>query len=269
MLQAGGSRTILVVDDEDFVRDTLRIHLERAGYRVVTADDGEDAIEALKAHDISLIITDIKMPGIDGFGVLSYVEQNYSFLPVVMLTGYVDVEVGVAAMTRGACDYVAKPVGKKELIATVERALGEVESAREKESFQLSGVYLLTDGGKLIHHKAVASRSESDSDIFGSMLTAVRMFIEDSFHKPNREVKSFEYGDSKILMEEGEGFFLVAVGEGEDTGSMRREMRRTVRRIENRYGDSILKWSGSVDELGDIEGEFGDLIEECRDDELQ
>lgn len=269
MLQAGGSRTILVVDDEDFVRDTLRIHLERAGYRVVTAHDGEGAIEVLKAHDISLIITDIKMPGVDGFGVLSYVQQNYSFLPVVMLTGYIDVEVGVAAMKRGAYDYVAKPVGKKELISTVARAFEEVESARERESFQLSGVYLLTDGGKLIHHKAVASRSESDSDIFGSMLTAVRMFIEDSFHKPNHEVKSFEYGDSKILMEEGEGFFLVAVGEGDDTGFVRREMRRTVRRIENRYGDSILKWSGSVDELGDIEGEFGDLIEERRDDELQ
>jgi len=86
------------------------------------------------------------------------------------------------------------------------------------------------------------------------------MFIKDSFNKPGNEVKSFKYGDSEILIEEGEGFFLVLIGEGKDTTSVRREMMRTIKKIERRYGEALSKWFGNMETFEDVELEFANLL---------
>lgn len=253
-------KTVLVVDDEKDVRETLRMQLEDGEFKVMTAKDGEDAIDALKRHDISLVIADIKMPKLDGFGLLNHIREYYSFIPVIMLTGYIDVDIAVDAMKKGSFDYITKPVRRNELIATVNDVLMKSERAKDTQSFQVSQVYLLTEGVTVIFHKDLSMSSRFDSDIFGSMLTAVRMFIEDSFHKSGKEAKSFEYGNSRILIEDGDGFFLAAIGEGEDTTFARSKMKRAIKRIERKYGDTIPTWLGDMEVFEEIEIEFADLL---------
>ncbi len=254
-------KTILVVDDEEVIRDTLRIHLEKEGYRVVTSENGLDALEALKEDEVSLVITDIKMPKLDGFGVLEHARKNYGYVPVVMLTGYIDVELAVDAMKMGSFHYLTKPVRKKELIATVEDALKKTDSERELESFHVSQLYILADGGLVIYHKDIDSVSTFDSDIFGSMLTAVRMFIDHSFDSDEGDGKMFEYGNSKILIEEGEDFFLVVIGEGRDIMLIKEKMKKTVKRVERNYGNEIASWRGGTEVFADIESELDELLE--------
>lgn len=260
-MSEGDPRKILVVDDEENIRDTIRIHLEREGYGVLTSEDGRDAVKTLKTNDVSLIITDIKMPRLNGFGLLDYARENYSYIPVVMLTGYIDVDMAVDAMKKGTFHYLTKPVKKRDLISVVEDALTKAQSVREMESFRISQVYLLAEGGKVIFHKDLASPSRFDSDIYGSMLTAVSMFIDDSFEKSGSEEKAFEHGDSKILIEEGNGVFLVAIGEGRGTSSVRKMMKRDLKGIERRFGHVIGSWNGDVDEFEGVETELAGLLD--------
>ena len=254
-------RTVLVVDDEESIRDTMRIHLESEGFGVVTSENGKDAIDALKRHDVSIVVTDIKMPVLDGFALLDHVRERYSFLPVIMLTGYVDVNMAVDAMRRGSSDYVTKPVRKKELIAAVENVLRRTECEKDSEHFRISRVSVLLDGGILIFHKDLSKSPQIDADVFGGMLATVRMFINDTFLKHGNEVKSLMHGSSRILIEEGDGFFLVVVGEGKDTAFVRSAMRRCIKRMERRYGDAASAKPGKSDDHKEIEAELVDLLE--------
>jgi FixJ family two-component response regulator len=259
-MSAAEAKRILVVDDDWDVRTLLRILLEQDGYAVVTAEDGERAIEALRTEDVDAVVTDIKMPNLDGFGLLEHITGRYRFLPVIMLTGYVDVDMAVEAMKGGSVDYVTKPIRRAELMAALEEALGKAEREKAKEAFRVSQVYLLADGGKLIFSKDLTGGSAYDPDVFSSMLTAVRMFIKDSFRGEGSEVKSFEYGDYRIVLEDGEGFFLVVIGRGRGTGHLRDEMRRIIERIEASHGHAISSWQGDVEVFDDIETQLARLL---------
>lgn len=261
-MQENSPKTILVVDDEESIRNTTRIHLEREGYEVVTSENGEEAIDVLQKKDISLIVTDIKMPRLNGFGLLEYAREYYSFIPVVMLTGYIDVDIAVDSMKKGTFHYLTKPFKKKELLTVVEDALRKAESAKEMESFRASQVYLLSDGGTLIFYRNISEPTRFDSDVFGSMLTAVRMFIDDSFNRIGENAKGFEHGDSRILIEEGNGFFLVVVGEGQNGSFTREGMRRAIKGIERRYGNVLSSWTGDIQAFAGIEKELAGLLEE-------
>ncbi|MEE9116435.1 MAG: hypothetical protein V3U09_06005, partial [Thermoplasmata archaeon] len=175
---------------------------------------------------------------------------------------YIDVNLAVNAMKMGSFHYLTKPVRKKELIATVKQALKKTDTDKELESFQVSQLYVLAEGGLVIYHRDIGSVSRLDSDIFGSMLTAVRMFIDHSFDSYESEDKMFEYGNSKILIEEGDGFFLVVIGEGHDITQLKGRMKRTVKRIKRKYGDEIISWGGSTEVFSQIENELVDLLEE-------
>ncbi|HDR91214.1 MAG TPA: response regulator [candidate division Zixibacteria bacterium] len=115
---------ILVLDDEERVRKIIGMQLEREGYHVKMVSGGDLAIEELqKGERFHLMISDIKMPGTDGMQVLQYVVENFPLMPVVMLTGVVDVETAISVMRAGAYDYLIKPITRKDLIPTVEKAL--------------------------------------------------------------------------------------------------------------------------------------------------
>ena len=101
---------ILVVDDELIVRDSLKEWLEDEGFRVDIAASGLEALELLTDNRYQLMLTDIKMPGIDGVEVLSKAKQSHPDLTVVMMTAYATVETAVEAMKIGALDYLVKTV---------------------------------------------------------------------------------------------------------------------------------------------------------------
>jgi DNA-binding response OmpR family regulator len=112
---------ILVVDDEATLLDTLRYNLVREGYEVLTAEDGEKAIELARKHLPDLIVLDLMLPKIDGLGVCRVLRREMT-TPILMLTARDDEVDKVVGLELGADDYVTKPFGLRELIARI-RAL--------------------------------------------------------------------------------------------------------------------------------------------------
>jgi two-component system response regulator FlrC len=127
---------ILVVDDEEAMRESLALHLTRSGHRVVARADVAGACEAIAAEDFDAVITDLRLPGGNGIAVVEEVRRHQPETPVVVITAYATVDTAVEAMKRGAFDYIQKPFRLDELDLVLERALrwGRVE--RENEALR-------------------------------------------------------------------------------------------------------------------------------------
>jgi len=120
--------TILVVDDEEMVRTLLQRTLQEAGYDVIAAANGQEALDKLTQFDVSLVLLDIKMPGLDGFQVLEHIRQR-SNIPVIMLTAIRDVHTVRDSLGLGADDYIGKPFKTRELLARIQAKLRRAETA--------------------------------------------------------------------------------------------------------------------------------------------
>jgi two-component system response regulator MprA len=122
---------VLVVDDEPAVRGSLRRALGLEGYEISTADDGQDALEALAEYDFEAVILDIAMPGIDGIEVCRRVRRSGDRTPILMLTARDAVDDRVAGLDAGADDYLSKPFALRELVARLRALMRRTESAEE------------------------------------------------------------------------------------------------------------------------------------------
>lgn len=115
--------TILVVDDERSMREFLSIMLEKEGYKVETADNGNDALDFIRENDYDLIITDIKMPKVSGVEILRESISLHPHTPVIMITAFASTEVAVEAMKLGAYDYITKPFKVDEIKIIIKNAI--------------------------------------------------------------------------------------------------------------------------------------------------
>jgi putative two-component system response regulator len=115
---------LIIVDDEERVRKIIAVQLEREGYEVRVCTNGREVFNILgSGKSFDVLITDIRMPDIDGHQVLSYAIENIPDMPVIMLTGVVDIETAVGVMKAGAFDYLIKPIQREDLLKTVDKAL--------------------------------------------------------------------------------------------------------------------------------------------------
>ncbi len=114
---------VLLVDDNDDLRFVLATVLSRHGYRVVEAADEPSAVEALRCHRPSLVLSDLRLPIGDGLGILRAAKELDPALPVILMTGYGVIEEAVTAVREGALDYLPKPVDHEHLVLTVSRAI--------------------------------------------------------------------------------------------------------------------------------------------------
>ncbi len=115
---------ILVVDDEAKVRAILKIMLSAKGHDVEEAPDGKEALSRLETEAYDMAITDIRMGGLDGMGLLKALKERDIGCPVVFITAYASLESAVEALRLGAADYLVKPFEEKQVLLAVERALG-------------------------------------------------------------------------------------------------------------------------------------------------
>ena len=113
---------VLVVDDEEIIRNSLQRVLREAGYDVVTAANGQEALDKMSQLKIKLVLLDIKMPGLDGFQVLDLIRKS-SNVPVIMLTAVKEVTTVLDTLSLGADDYVRKPFHARELLARIQAKL--------------------------------------------------------------------------------------------------------------------------------------------------
>lgn len=117
------NKSILVVDDEMVVRQSIAEDLREQGYDTFLAENGEEALLELKKNGPELMITDLKMEGMDGLTVLQRAREIDPNLGVIILTGYGDMESAVNALRLGADDYLCKPCNSRELIGRIEKCL--------------------------------------------------------------------------------------------------------------------------------------------------
>ncbi len=120
---AGTRGRILIIDDEEEVRDILRMHLESANYMVIEAQDGEDGIKKMREGanllQVGLIITDIRMPKINGVEAIDYLRTNAPSKQILVLTGYPDTDLAISLLRKGVKEYLVKPIEKKVLLEKV------------------------------------------------------------------------------------------------------------------------------------------------------
>jgi len=116
-------KQVLIVDDEPNLRKILSAQLSRDGYEVMTAEDGEQGLALLKEHHIDLVITDLKMPKVDGMTLLRKALELEPELPVVLITAHGTIDTAVEALKSGAFDFVTKPFDKDEVRQIVAKAL--------------------------------------------------------------------------------------------------------------------------------------------------
>ncbi|WP_026101133.1 response regulator transcription factor RpaB [Synechococcus sp. PCC 7336] len=119
---------ILVVDDEASIRRILETRLSMIGYDVVTASDGEEALDVFHTQDPDLVVLDVMMPKLDGYGVCQELRKE-SDIPIIMLTALGDVADRITGLELGADDYVVKPFSPKELEARIRSVLRRVEKS--------------------------------------------------------------------------------------------------------------------------------------------
>jgi DNA-binding NtrC family response regulator len=133
---------ILIVDDEARMQRLFEINLSPK-FEVATAGDGQTALEVIKSGDVNLLVTDLKMPGMNGMALLHEVRRIYPDLPVIIMTAYGTVEGAVQAMKEGAVDYILKPVKMEEMELLIEKTLSIQRLQEENRSLrqELQTVY--------------------------------------------------------------------------------------------------------------------------------
>ncbi len=125
---------ILIVDDEANMRLVLGAMLKKEGYEVAMAENGLEALRVLKGQDIAVVVSDLKMPKLDGMGLLEQVSEDYPSTPIIIITAHGTVATAVDAMKKGAFDYVTKPFDQDDLKRIIEKAL-KTSALNEEEVF--------------------------------------------------------------------------------------------------------------------------------------
>ena len=148
---------ILVVDDEPNVLLTLRAILQEDGYAVDTAIDGEAAIEAIRACKYDLVLTDLKLPGVDGLGVLAEVQKSSPASVTIMMTGYASVDSAIEAVHLGAYEYLLKPMEVPELKQAVRRSL------ERKRLSEIDTLYRVSTAVTGSHDRELVAREIEDA----------------------------------------------------------------------------------------------------------
>src|SRR4029453_1202342 len=128
------SAKVYVIDDDPAMRDSLDFLLGSAGFSVRLFDSARVFLDALPNLEPGCVVTDVRMPGIDGMELLRQLKSNARKLPVIVMTGHGDVPLAVEAMKLGALDFFEKPFGDDRLIGMIESALSESKSGSKSEA---------------------------------------------------------------------------------------------------------------------------------------
>ncbi|MGY2934226.1 two-component system response regulator FixJ [Bradyrhizobium sp. GM6.1] len=126
--------TIYVIDDDEAMRDSLNFLLDSAGFGVTLFDNAQSFLDALPGLAFGCVVSDVRMPGIDGIELLKRLKAQRSRFPILIMTGHGDVPLAVEAMKLGAMDFLEKPFEDDRLVAMIESAIREGEPAARNEA---------------------------------------------------------------------------------------------------------------------------------------
>ena len=194
------AKSILIVEDDNNIADLLRLYLEKEGYQATIAADGTQGIDLYRRLRPDLVLLDVMMPGVDGWGVLRAIRQD-SQTPVIMLTAKGETNDKVQGLKQGADDYLTKPFEMKELLARVEAVLRRAGGEDDK-----------TKPRRLVFDKLIIDLDSFELIVDGKRIETPPKEMELLYHlasSPNRvftrnqlldEVWGFDYfGDSRTV----------------------------------------------------------------------
>jgi PleD family two-component response regulator len=178
---------VLVVDDEDHIRRILKFQLEKHGFRVILAENGEIALEIIRREAPDLVLLDLMMPKIDGFETCRRIRRNFqtSQIPVIMLTAKSELPDKIKGLQDGANDYLIKPYSNEELLLRVRNVLDW--SLKQKEANPLTGL----PGNRAIE-KELQSRIEAKAPF-------AFLYLDIDNFKPYNDHYGYQKGDEAIL----------------------------------------------------------------------
>ena len=243
---------ILVVDDEEIVRESLSGWLEKDGYTLATAQDGPSALEKVKRERWSILLVDLKMPGMDGLHVLEAAKQIQADVAVVIMTAYATVETAVEAMKSGAYDYLVKPFDPEELSLMMEKIVAQQQLVREnvllrkvlKRDYRFRDLISKSPAMQKVFDVArSAARSQSTVLILGESGTGKELAARAIHAESPRRSGPFVAVSCAALTEtllESELF-------GHEKGSFTGAISRRKGKFESAHGGTLF-----LDEIGDI-----------------
>ncbi len=138
-------KTILLVDDEEGIRRVLAISLEDSGYRVLPAKDGAEALAIFLREKPAIVLTDIKMPGMDGIELLRRIKAKDPDTEVIMITGHGDMNLAIRSLEHEATYFITKPIVNDHLEAALSRAQKRIDARKKKEEHEQKMQALLTE----------------------------------------------------------------------------------------------------------------------------
>ena len=144
--------SILIVDDEEDIRDVLEIALKDIGYTVFLAENGEKALEIFKSKDPDIVITDIKMPVMDGIELLRQIKRENPATEVLMITGHGDMHLTIRSLKHEAMDFITKPVNVDILEIAVEKAVEKIVAKQKLLEYTQRLELLILEKSKLADH---------------------------------------------------------------------------------------------------------------------
>ena len=193
------AKTVLIVEDDRNIADLLRLYLEKEGYEVVIALDGLKGVEKFREVHPSLVLLDVMLPGMDGWGVCRTIRSE-SKTPIIMLTAKSETEDKVSGLKQGADDYITKPFEMKEVLARIEAVL------------RRSGIEPEKAARKLVFDKLIIDMDAFELTVDGKKVPTPPKEMERLYHlasTPNRvytrnqlldEVWGFDYfGDTRTV----------------------------------------------------------------------
>ena len=127
---------ILIIDDEKVIREGVERALSKRGYQIAKAEDGNQGLALLKEQHFDIVLTDLMMPGLDGFAVLDWIRENQPRVQVIVITGFATVTKAVTAMKQGAFDFVGKPFTPDYIRVVVDRAIDKLSMRAETEQLR-------------------------------------------------------------------------------------------------------------------------------------
>ncbi len=148
-------KKILVVDNEETTRETLLKILEREGYQVLTANDGQAALEIIKEQRVNVVVSDVCMPRMDGNKLLKTAKTIHPEVEIILMTGHGKMEMGIDALKEGAFDFIQKPFTKLALQKTVKQALEKQALAAEMRFLKERVRELIAEISDLVEETAV------------------------------------------------------------------------------------------------------------------
>ncbi len=129
---------VYVIDDDEAMRDSLDFLLGSADFHVTLFESAHHFLDAVSSIDFGCVVSDVRMPGIDGIELLKRMKASHSAFPVVIMTGHGDVPLAVEAMKLGAVDFLEKPFEDERLIGMIDAALRQAESSARSEAALLA-----------------------------------------------------------------------------------------------------------------------------------